>query len=410
MHSVHILSLFLLSLTIVQTAHGIRPVNIERQALRYVASADFLSSKVDRNCSGRPDYRVYLIDNFDQKIPLIPEIKTSHGKLLRAILQSGRKDISIVELNTSLLKGLSQVIIELASGSCADAVVSAIPGSNYSYSQTSSLLDRQPAISESNILGFRDELLARVKDIAFHGFPSVDWLLQLKVNPVKLLEDTKKIALIEALGRFGVPVFLPYGNADTAVGGTIRNINLLSLASNAKVYSGRDAKGQHLVNYPYSPLSSGDEQARFDLIECPVYEDAAMAKLDINDDGYWDFSYRRDDFIAYYDSRGEQLFAPPLISSEQFKRVKENVLKTGVVTNTSLVLTSEQYRQIISSCQGCDKALETEDLKDLVWLNSERYGTSYTFNAQCRKRGTISGSSLIPPAKVKELLIPVHGS
>lgn len=53
-----------------------------------------------------------------------------------------------------------------------------------------------------------------LRDIATHGFPSVAWLQNVDVNSVKLRNDARKFVLIEALGRFNVPVILPYGNRD----------------------------------------------------------------------------------------------------------------------------------------------------------------------------------------------------
>jgi hypothetical protein len=47
-----------------------RPANIEQQALGYISSAEFLTDRMDRNCSHNSGYVVYLIDNFDQEIPL----------------------------------------------------------------------------------------------------------------------------------------------------------------------------------------------------------------------------------------------------------------------------------------------------------------------------------------------------
>jgi hypothetical protein len=401
--------LLLILITGAANGDSSRPVNIEQQALRYIASAEFLSGGMDRNCSHTSGYVVYLIDNFDQEIPLVSELKTSHGELLLAILRSGRRDISVIQLNTSLLKGLSQVVMDLAGGSCADAVVSAIPGSNYSYSQMNSLLNNRSAISASNIQGYREELLQRLKNIAFHGFPSVDWLLHADVNPVKLREDARKIALIEALGQFNLPVFLPYGNDDRAYRGETRDINLLSLATNARVFSGLDAEGKRFVNYPYSPLSAGEEKAWFEVIECPDHDDATTAHLDINNDGYWDYSYLRQDFIAYFDMDGKRSFSPPLISTKQFDNILEKVRHTGELSNEPVVLTAQQYRQLLAFCPGCN-SLGKEPLKEFIWLNSERYNEMYSFSPQCRKRGTISGSSLIPPSKLKELLVPLDST
>lgn len=61
-------------------------------------------------------------------------------KLVEAILVSGRDNIRVKEMNTSVVRGLAETVPDLASGKCLDGVVSSMPDSNYSYHQVSSLL------------------------------------------------------------------------------------------------------------------------------------------------------------------------------------------------------------------------------------------------------------------------------
>ena len=62
--------------------------------------------------------RVYLIDNFEQDLYLVPEVRTSHGDMLLRLLQAGRDDIQVRILNTSLSKRLALVIQDLLEGVC----------------------------------------------------------------------------------------------------------------------------------------------------------------------------------------------------------------------------------------------------------------------------------------------------
>jgi hypothetical protein len=100
--------------------------------------------------------------------------------------------------------------------------------------------------------------------------PSAEWLEKIDVNLAKLRNDALKFLYIEALGRFNVPVILPYGNPDTLYKGQIKTVNLLSLASNACVYSALDQEGDRVEGFPYSPLSSGDERAVYNIVECLI--------------------------------------------------------------------------------------------------------------------------------------------
>ena len=117
---------------------------------------------------------------------------------------------------------------------------------------------------------------------------------------------------------FNVPVILPYGNLDSTYKGKIKYVNLLSLASNAQVFSALNQKGKRITGFPYSPLSSGDEQAIYNFVECPHPEDPFKAHLDINNDGYYEYTLVRTGKIAYHDDYGEVAFAPPVLSQKEF--------------------------------------------------------------------------------------------
>ena len=357
------------------------------------------------NCSAEEGYSVFLIDNFDQQLAVLPEVALTHGKLVQAMLLSGRSDINVHVLNTSLRKGLFDVYQHLNSGGCADAVASSIPGSNYTYGQVSSLLPPGTHLHPGNILTYRQELLELMLDIASSGFPSVAWLKRAEVNPIKLREDAKKILFIELLGEMGIPVFLPYGNPDSPYRGEPRTINLLSLSNHAQVFSGSDANGNHLPEYPQSPLSSGDALARYSIAECPDYDDVRITHVDINSDGHVDFSFDRAGTIPYYDERGEVSHTPSFLDSERFTLLLEQ-LRSGYKTEIveEIVLTRQQYATLLEECSACQALPAAQNQKEVVWLNSIRYGTSYWFSPQCQKRETISGTSLIPPVKVREAL------
>ena len=197
----------------------------EKEVIRYIASEAFNTSWTDRRCHNRSTYRVYLIDNFEQRVDLVPEVLTSHGEMLLRLLQADREDIEVRVLNTSLSRGLAQVIHDLREGACVDAVVSSTPGSNYTYDQISSLLGYRVNIAAENILYHRSALGTLLRNIAHRGFPSVEWLQTIDVNAAKLRNDARKFVFIEALGRFSVPVVLPNGNRDVRHRGRIKAVN-----------------------------------------------------------------------------------------------------------------------------------------------------------------------------------------
>lgn len=377
---------------------------IEKKIREYTASDEFRSFSADQRCHDKSKYRVYLIDNFDQGFHLVPEVLTAHGEMLVRILQTGRDDIELSILNTSLSKGLAQVINDLVEGACVDAVVSSIPGSNYTYDQISSLFIDQRSITSENILYHSSALRKLLRGIAFHGFPSVEWLKKIDVNSVKLRNDARKFAFIEALGRFNVPVILPYGNSDARHKGRIRSVNLLSLASNARVYSALDQRGERVQGFPYSPLSSGDEPAVYNIVECPHPEDPFKAVLDINEDEYEDYTFFRTGKIAYRNDSGTLDFAPPVLKQEKFAKWLEQIKADPVSGfDKEIVLTAAQYRELLDLFP---KGFDRDTTKSYVWLNSPEHGRVYTFDPICWTRGKISGTSVIPPHKLKELLPP----
>ncbi|UCD31379.1 MAG: hypothetical protein JSV38_11325, partial [Desulfobacterales bacterium] len=129
--SMLVLSAFFLSTTV-------SAEQIEKEIIKKITSDLFVEAREDQRCQYKDKYVVYLIDNFEQSVELIPEVTTTHGDLIRKILISGRDDIAVKTLNTSLSKGLAMVIHDLLQDKCADAVISSIPGSNYSYRQINS--------------------------------------------------------------------------------------------------------------------------------------------------------------------------------------------------------------------------------------------------------------------------------
>ena len=153
---------------------GMREIHIEKKILNHIATDAFSTFYTDQRCTDKNSYRVYLIDNFEQNVHLIPEVRTSHGEMLVKLLLSGRNDIEIHGLNTALSKGLAQVINDLDGGTCIDAVISSTPESNYTVDQLSSLLFNRVRLTPQNILYRRSALRNLMKDIAFTGFPSVE--------------------------------------------------------------------------------------------------------------------------------------------------------------------------------------------------------------------------------------------
>jgi hypothetical protein len=378
--------------------------HIERGVREYIGSEDFRTFQDDRRCRNAARYRVYLIDSFEQAINLVPEVRTSHGELLVKLLKTGRDDIEVVILNTSLSRGMAQVIQDLVEGACADAVVSSIPGSNYTYDQISSLFPGRQPIGPETILYHRNALRQLLRQIAFRGFPSVAWLQNIDVNSVKLRNDARKFVFIEALGRFKVPVILPYGNPDAPYKGQMKSVNLLSLADNARVYSALDQNGERVPGFPYSPLSSGDEPAVYSLTECPHPTDPFKAMLDINNDGYPDYTFFRTGTIPFRDDRGQLDFAPPVTRQHDFAKWIDRIeTNADCRIDDDMVVTSDQYRALKSLCPATFNQTVSQPY---VWLNAPQHGRVYEFQAECRDRGTISGTSLIPPNKLQELLPP----
>ena len=396
-----IILIILLEVFLLSVAHA-RFSQSEKRTLRLISSEEFARIQPENLCQSTDKYIVYLIDNFVQSFDLVPEVHASHGDILLKMLLSGRSNIEVEVLNTTLSLGLTKVIDDLVAGRCIDAVVSSTPGSNYTYIQINSLFSYKEDILPENIISHQSKLKQLLKRIALKGYPSVNWLRQVDVNPIKFRNDAMAVAFIDALERFNVPVFLPYGNSDSHHRGEKRSINILSISSNARVYSALDQFGNRVPDFPYSPLSSGDERAIYSLRECPDPSNPLLARLDINDDGYFDYSYRKIGDIAYVNNKGRTLFAPPLITDEKYAVLKEKLINAESCNiDNEVVLTSRQFYELRAIC-GFKANVKIG--RKYVWVNSKQYKLPFFFNAQCWNRGSITGTSLIPPNKVKEYL------
>ena len=282
------------------------PEKIEDEILDFIRSRAFTSGNSDRTCKSAAGYRVVVIDNFEYRFSIVPGVETTHGEMLVKLLKSGRADIETDERNTTLGRGLAFLIRELAAGACADAVISSVPGSNYTEDQILSLLPGKTSFTPETRKSDRRLLKDLLRKIAFNGYPSVDWMEGADINLAKLREDARKFVFIEALARYNIRVILPYGNPDTLYKGRPRTVNLLSLADNAMVFTGLDQNGRRVPGFPYGPLSSGDEPAVYTILECPHPEDPSKVVLDINQDGFFDYSRQADDSpaVTYCRERG----------------------------------------------------------------------------------------------------------
>ena len=376
---------------------------IEKEILRHIRAETFSGISKDQRCQYQDKYVVYLIDNFEQPVELIPEITTTHGELVKKILVSGRNDIIVKTLNTSLSKGLASVLENLMQGECADAVISSIPGSNYSYSQINSFFYNETVIHEDNILDYQEDLKKFLKEIAIKGFPSVRWLEQVDVNTSKLRNDAQMVTFSDVLGRFSIPILIPYGNKDAHYRNEVRTVNLLSLASNVRAYSASDEFGYKLREYPYSPLSIGRGRAIYHVRELPHHQNPLLAHLDINEDGFVDYTFERKGGIAFRNTKGLLAFSPPLLSENEFSCLKDRIINNNThKLNESIVLTTDQYRELMKlGFVPDDLALK----KDYLWFNSPHMEMPFQFNAAPWVRSLITGTSLIPPDKIKDLLI-----
>ena len=375
---------------------------IEKKILDTLRDPSVAAALPNLSCKSDTPWQVFLIDNFEQTVRIIPEITTSHGEMMEKMLRSGRDDIDIIVLDTALSKGLAMVLQRLLAGACVDAVVSSTPGSNYSYAQVGSLLPGPVALTPENILRYRDRLRTLLREIAFKGFPSVAWLERADVNSIKLKNDALKFVFIEALGRFHIPVFLPYGNLDTRHNGEIKAVNLLSLAPNARIYSALDQSGDRIPGYPYSPLGREDGQAVYNIVECPHPRDPYKAQIDINNDGVADYEFFRNGPLAYINETGHLSFAPPPISRQEFDRFSSNLSRTaGCGLEDSVVVTRDQF---LALKQVCPETFTIVLRTPYIWLNAFPGRPFFEFEAACRNRGQITGTSVIPPNKVKEWL------
>jgi hypothetical protein len=102
-------ALFLMGLASAAGGAPVRATPVEKRILKAMATKRFKAMQDDRRCHQKSRYTVYLIDNFVQPIRIVPELTTSHGEMLLRLLRSGRDDIAVKVLNTSLSKGLVMV-------------------------------------------------------------------------------------------------------------------------------------------------------------------------------------------------------------------------------------------------------------------------------------------------------------
>lgn len=209
-----ILVLILFFVAVVELVQPASARTAQRSALAEIEIGLLRTEQAD-SYSQRPKHTVYPIVNATQQMELVPELRLSNGELVQALLESGRDDIEVVRLDTCLTRGLTQAVIAVVAGQCMDAIVSAVPDSNYTYRQVSSLLGDQDMINQANLLTHRSDLLNLLVDIALNGLPAFERLEKADVNAIKLREDTLKITFLEALAKTGIPVYRPYGNHDS---------------------------------------------------------------------------------------------------------------------------------------------------------------------------------------------------
>lgn len=163
-----------------------------------------------------------------------------------------------------------------------------------------------------------------------------------------------------------------------------------------------------MPGFPYRPLSSGDETAVYDIVECPHPDDPFKAVLDINADGRQDYTFFRSGKIAYRNAQGVLAFAPPVIRQHVFvKWLARARTELGCRIDSEIVLTADQYRQLQRQCPA---SLEPEISHPYIWLNAPDRGRFFEFRPACWSRGIISGTSVIPPHKLNELLPPKSGT
>jgi hypothetical protein len=131
------------------------------------------------------------------------------------------------------------------------------------------------------------------------------------------------------------------------------------------------------------------------------------ALLDVNNDGYPEYTFARSGKIAYRDADGMIAFAPPVMSEHEFERLlTQEVSDSSCRIGKEIVLTASQFKKVK---RLCPKIAGHAPSKSYVWLNAPRHGRIYEFEACCWQRGTIRGTSVIPPNKLRELL-PSKGS
>jgi hypothetical protein len=151
-------------------------------------------------------------------------------------------------------------------------------------------------------------------------------------------------------------------------------------------------------------LRFGDARSEYTIVECPHPDDPFKAVLDINEDNRRDYTFYRIGRIPYRNERGRLAFAPPVTRQDAFRKWLSQVARDPqALFARDIVLTAQQYRQLGSLFA---EFFTEEPTQSYVWLNAPHRGAVFNFDPVCRVRGTVIGTSVIPPHKVKDLLPP----
>ena len=113
-------------------------------------------------------------------------------------------------------------------------------------------------------------------------------------------------------------------------------------------------------------------------------------------------SVKRKGGVAIRNDKGLLAFSPPLLSDIEFDLLKDKIENDSACRiQDSVVLTADQYQELmrLGFANG-----HPSPGKAYIWLNSPYRRTPYQFDAAAWILGLITGTSLIPLHKFKELL------
>jgi hypothetical protein len=148
----------------------------------------------------------------------------------------------------------------------------------------------------------------------------------------------------------------------------------------------------------------GHGRAIYRVREIPDTQDPFLAHLDINEDDFIDYTFERRGGVAFRNADGLLAFSPPLLSENAFSRLKDRIRNNSTHRlDDSIVLTADQYRELMKSGFKPDHLTLK---KDYIWFNSPYMEMPFQFNAAPWVRALITGTSLIPPDKIKQILYP----